>query len=56
MINCIKVFLQVDEDSTGIFLVIKRGSNFLDDVKKSMISGIFFCGNQIDTHIYFEFH
>ena len=47
MIDCIKGFLQVNEDATGILLVIKSRSYFLDDVKKSMISGIFFAETEL---------
>ncbi len=42
MINSIKCFLQVNEDTAGKFLVIKSGLNFLNDAKKSMICRIFF--------------
>ena len=47
MIDCIEGFLQVDEDATCILLFIKSGSYFLDDVKKSMISGIFFAKSKL---------
>ena len=47
MINCVKGFLQINEDAAGKFLVIKCSSNFLDDVKKSMISGIFFAKSKL---------
>ena len=47
MVNCIEGFLQVNEDATGILIFIKSRSYFLDDVKKSMISGIFFAETKL---------
>ena len=47
MIDCIESFLQVNEDATGILLIIKSRSYFLDDVKKSMISRIFFAETKL---------
>ena len=54
VVNCVEGLFEIKKDATGKVFVVQGLSNGFSDLYKSMVSGMFFCENQIDKNIYIE--